>query len=138
MKGFKTTIIIWAMLSIVTGVLDLIVGISAWQNIGMALSTEGFSDSILDSQVRFLGVVWIGYGVLLVISVLDLQRYTKILSGALFIVFVGGLARVVSIFQTGMPDSETGRGFVVFALVIELLLMPLLLLWQQRVMKNYP
>ena len=138
MKGFKIAIIIWALLPIITGVMDVIVGPSAWQGIGVGLSAQSFGDSVLDSQVRFLGTVWISYGALLLVCVKDLQKYANILRGALLVVFIGGIARVISVAQVGMPDTEAGPGFIVFALVIELAVMPALLLWQHKVMKSDP
>ena len=132
MKAFKTVVVIWALLPLLTGLMDIVVGPSAWRNIGVDLSDLGFEDSVLDSQIRFVGTVWFGYGILLLACLKDLQKYAAILQGAFFIVFIGGLARVLSILSVGMPGTSTGDGFIVFALVIELLAMPALMFWFYR------
>lgn len=133
MKAFKTAVFIWALLPLLTGLMDIIVGPSAWAGVGVMLSPAGFADQVLDSQVRFLGTLWFGYGVLLLCCIRQPQKYAAILRGALAIIFIGGIARLISIAQAGMPETESGRGFIVVALVIELILMPALLWWQHRV-----
>lgn len=132
MKAFKTTVVIWALLPLLTGLMDIVVGPSAWRNIGVDIGDSAFGDSVLDSQIRFVGTVWFGYGVLLLVCLKDLTKYAAILQGAFFIVFLGGLARVLSIISVGMPASSMGSGFIVFALVIELIIMPLLMFWFHR------
>jgi phosphosulfolactate synthase (CoM biosynthesis protein A) len=132
MKAFKTAVVVWALLPLITGLMDVIVGPSAWQGIGVGLSAAGFADSVLDSQVRFIGTIWFGYGVLLLVCLKDVEKYSAILQGAFLIVFLGGIGRVISVFQAGMPEANPGHGFIIFALVIELVIMPLLMLWQRR------
>lgn len=132
MKVFKVVIVIWALLPLLTGLMDIVVGPSAWRNIGVGLTDQAFADSVLDSQIRFVGTIWFAYGVLLLVCLKDLKRYGVILQGALFIVLLGGLARVLSIFNTGMPESSVGHGFVIFALAIELVLMSALIFWFRR------
>ena len=132
MKAFKTTVFVWALLPLLTGLMDIVVGPSAWQGIGVGLSEAGFADAVLDSQVRFLGTMWLGYGVLLLVCLRNIHKYAGILQGAFLFVFLGGIGRVISIVQAGMPAANPGYGFIIFALVIELVLMPLLMLWCYR------
>lgn len=135
MRVFKISVVIWALLPLLTGLMDIIVGPSAWKNIGVDLGPTEFSDSVLDSQIRFVGTVWFGYGVLLLICLKNLEKYASILQGAFLIVFLGGLARLLSILFVGMPESSTGTGFIIFALVIELVLMPFLMIWLRKLMR---
>ena len=65
MKGFRIAIVVFALLPIATGLADIVIGTSAWKGIGVGISEEGFKDSVLDSQIRFLATIWLGYGVLL-------------------------------------------------------------------------
>lgn len=132
MKAFRITVLIWALLPLVTGLVDVLVGPSAWQGIGANLSERDFVDPVLDSQVRFVGLIWFGYGALLCFCLQDLQKYARLLRAALMLVFMGGIARLLSVFLVGMPDSGAGQGFIIFALVIELVLMPALLWWQSK------
>jgi len=136
MKAFKIAVIVFAFIPFLTGIGDVILGVAVWEGIGVNLSEAGFVDSVLDSQVRFMATIWFGYGLLLCICLRNLEKYKNILSGALMFTILGGIARVISITQVGMPESETGSGFIIFALVIEFLAVPLLMLWQHRLMKT--
>ena len=136
MKAFKIAVIVFAFIPFLTGIGDVILGVAVWEGIGVNLSEAGFVDSVLDSQVRFMATIWFGYGLLLCICLRNLEKYKIILSGALMFTILGGIARVISITQVGMPESETGSGFIIFALVIEFLAVPLLMLWQHRLMKT--
>ncbi len=133
MEAFKKAILAWALVPLFTGCMAILVGPPFWRLVGMQLSAPGFSDPILDSQVRFLGTIWLGYGVLLCACARDLERYSGVLRGALFLVFLGGIARLASIAVVGIPDTAPGVLIIVTVLVAELLLMPALLWWQHRV-----
>lgn len=135
MKGFKIAVYMLALLPIVTGLMDILVGVSAWQTIGVALTETGFGDSVLDNQVRFLGVVWVSFGCLIIICLSDIDKYKNLLRGTFLVVFIGGIARLYSLFNVGLPESAIGQNFIVFALTIELVLMPFLLYWQSKVIK---
>jgi hypothetical protein len=135
MKSFKNAILVWALIPLFTGVMAILLGPSFWQNAGLELSAAGISDPMLDSQVRFLGTIWFGYGVLLCVCVSDLEKYANLLRGALFLVFLAGIARLVSVAQVGMPDSSAGSLTITAVLVAELVLMPVLIWWQYRVVR---
>lgn len=132
MDSFRLVVRGFAMLALVTGAADVAIGLSGQQMIGAALS-EGYTDPLLNSQVRYLGSIWFGFGALLWYCLNDVKRHAAILGGAFLIVFLGGLGRIASLAQFGFPPSESGTGFVVFAIAIEILGMPLLLLWLRRV-----
>ena len=138
MKAFKNAIVVWALIPLFTGAMAILLGPSFWQNAGLELSPAGISDPLLDSQVRFLGTIWFGYGVLLCVCVRDLQKYANLLRGALFLVFLAGIARLVSVAQVGVPDSSAGLLIITAVLIAELVLMPLLIWWQYRVIPKEP
>ncbi|MDF1693153.1 MAG: DUF4345 domain-containing protein [Zhongshania sp.] len=129
MKFFKFVVAIWALLPLLTGLMDILVGPSAWRGIGLGINDLALADSVLDSQIRFVGTIWFAYGVLLLVCLKDVKKYATILNGALFVVFLGGIARVLSIFMVGFPASSVGSGFIIIALLIELFLMPGLMFW---------
>lgn len=136
MKAFKISVFVFALIPLLTGIGDVLLGVSVWKGLGVSLTDAGFLDSVLDSQVRFMATIWFGYGVLLCVCLRDLDRYANILRGALAFAFIGGIARVISIVQVGMPESEIGRTFIIFALVIEFVAIPLLIIWQHRLMAD--
>lgn len=138
MEAFKKAIIAWAVVPLFTGTMAILVGPAFWKLVGMELSAPGFSDPILDSQVRFLGTIWLGYGVLMCLCARDLQNYAGLLRGALLLVFLGGIARLLSIAVVGIPGNTPGVLIITTVLIAELLLMPALLWWQHRVMQLQP
>jgi hypothetical protein len=86
---------------------------------------------IQDSHTRFLGGVWAGVGVLLLISPLNLRAFQPVLNAVFAIIFVGGLAR----FSMMRPDIVFGAD-IIGSLAAELLLMPLLFVWLSRAIKQ--
>lgn len=133
MTAFRWAVRALALIALLTGAGDVIVGLSGQQMIGAALE-EGYGDPLLNSQIRYLGAVWFGFGLLLWYCLGDLPRHATLLRGALLIVFLGGLGRVASVVQFGFPPSEFGRSFVIGATAIEIVGMPLLLLWMGRLL----
>jgi len=133
MRAFKAALYLLAVIPLLTGALDLVVGLRVQALIGAQLSPEGFRDPLLNSQIRFFGAIWFGFGVLLVVCLSDINRYSSLLRGSLAIVFLGGLGRVASLFQFGFPTGTQGVAFVVAATAIEIIGMPLMLWWHSHV-----
>lgn len=133
MTAFRAVVRALAILALVTGSIDVLLGLGAQATIGAALE-EGYGDPLLNSQIRYLGAVWFGFGALLWHCLGDLPKNATILRGALWIVFLGGLGRVASVLQFGFPASELGRHFVIGATAIEIIGMPLLLVWMARLL----
>lgn len=131
MNAFRWVLRALALIALFTGAADVLVGLSGQQLIGAALA-EGYADPLLNSQIRYLGAIWFGFGLLVWVCAADPARYAGILSGCLWIVMLGGLGRVASVSQFGFPPSRGGTAFVILAIAIEVLGMPLLLLWQRR------
>jgi hypothetical protein len=137
MTAFRITIRALAILALVTGSIDVLLGLAAQATLGAALE-EGYGDPLLNSQIRYLGAVWLGFGALLWHCLSDLPKYRSVLRGALLIVFLGGLGRVASVMQFGFPPSDLGRNFVIGATAIEIIGMPLLLVWMSRLLPRTP
>lgn len=131
MSGFVFVVRALSVLALVTGAVDVLVGLSGQELIGAAL-VEGYRDPLLNSQLRYLGAIWFGFGALLWRSVRHIGRNEDVLRGAFVIVFLGGLGRIASVLQFGFPPSTGGTVFVIVAIAIEILGMPLLLLWLRR------
>ena len=81
-----------------------------------------------DSHVRFLGGLWLGVGLLFLVSVFDLPRFRPLLNLAFALIFIGGLMR----FTMMRPDILFGPD-IAGSLAAELVGMPLLYLWLSRV-----
>ena len=110
--------------------LHLVLGLKSDVLLGALVPESVLHDPVLDSQNRFYGTSFSLYGVLLLISAGNLEKYVTVLRGTLWCFFAAGLARLVSIFMYGAPSTA-----VVSLLLSELLLPPLILWWLQHTLK---
>jgi Domain of unknown function (DUF4345) len=127
-KALQIVLAILALIPILTGGLDLILGAQALNIAGGALPSEVVQNVVLDSQTRFLGGIWFGIGIILYWVILSVDKRTvlfRLLTGG---IFLGGMGRLFSAFLVGLPPAE-----FIAATVLELIGMPLLVLWQSRV-----
>ena len=125
MKFVKITTVLLSLIALLTGAMDVIVGVAGQANIGVGAAAAAPFDPVLDSQVRFLGAVWLGLGAIQLICLGDLRRYGAILQLCFAVVVLGGIGRALSLLQVGLPASGIGPAFIAIALGIELVLVPL-------------
>lgn len=125
MKFVKATTVLLSLIALLTGAMDVIVGVAGQANIGVGAAAAAPFDPVLDSQVRFLGAVWLGLGAIQLVCLGDLKRYGAILQLCFAIVVLGGIGRALSLLQVGQPANGVGPAFIVVALAIELVLVPL-------------
>jgi hypothetical protein len=93
----------------------------------------GFStDATLDSHFRYLSGLLLGIGLIFWSMIPTIERRGLLVRALTLIVFIGGLGRAVSLLQAGEPD--TGMRW---ALLMELVVTPLLCLWQWRVERQF-
>ncbi len=76
-----------------------------------------------DSELRFYCVFWIAYGFLAIAVARNLRSHSNWLPVLMGLLFVGGLGRVLSMLQLGLPHPL----FVLLA-VIEITLPPIVLI----------
>jgi hypothetical protein len=86
----------------------------------------------LDSHFRYLSGLLLGIGIVFLASIPRIETRTVIFRTLGAVIVVGGLARLLSLVESGVP----GRGHQ-FGLVMELIVVPLIVLWQGRVAKLY-
>src|SRR4051812_30942306 len=107
--------LLWAAGVLITaiGVLHIALGIDS-------VPGEGMAGATVDSRERFYGAIFLGYGLAWIWT----ARRTPIPASAVRwlagILFLGGLARLVSLADVGRP-----HGFQVVLTVIELVVPPL-------------
>lgn len=121
----KFVTLVLSVIAVLTGAMDVLSGIAGQANIGVGPATVPPYDPVLDSQVRFLGAVWLGFGVIQAAAWRDIVRHGAILQVCYFAIVLGGIARVLSLCLTGIPTGSVGRIFIVVALIIELVFVPL-------------
>ena len=86
----------------------------------------------LDSHFRYLSGLLLGIGIAFVAAIPTIERRGRIFRTLGFVILIGGLARLVSLLQAGMP----GPGHQ-FGLAMELIVVPLIVLWQARIERLY-
>ena len=82
---------------------------------------------IQDNHTRFLGGVWTGVGILLLVSAISPKKFQPILNFVFAIIFLGGLARLTAM----RPEIVFGPD-IHGSLVAELILMPVLFVWVRQ------
>ncbi len=126
MNGFTALVRIAASICIGVGLLHGLFGIGTARWLGADASGTTLVHALLDSQDRFYGASFIGYGALLLLYLRDRARYAPVLTIIAAAVCLGGLARLLSIAVVGAPPLP-----VMCLNALELVLPPLLLAWQR-------
>jgi hypothetical protein len=120
-----------AAVPVLVGVAHVVLGPASDVSLGAQLPPAALADAVLDSQNRFYGMTFVGYGVLVLLSLRDLNRYADVFRVVLVFIALGGVARLISIAQRGLPPPT------VLALTgVELIGVPLVLWWHARVLQR--
>jgi len=127
MKLFTIVIYIFAAIALLTGASDLIQGLASQKAFGATMPTEGLA--IVDNVFRFFSGLWFGVGILFILFVRDLDRYKPAMIVLLSMVVLGGIGRIISIIQYGIPDNTSATGLVLVGLLAEVVVSPILLWW---------
>lgn len=83
-----------------------------------------------DSHFRYLSGLLLGIGLLFWSAIPRIERRTGLIRTLTLIVVAGGAARLLSLIVAGVPSAG-----MIFGLVMELAVTPLLCFWQGRVAK---
>jgi hypothetical protein len=85
----------------------------------------------LDSHYRYLSGLLLGIGLVFLFSIPRIERHRTIFLTLGAVILVGGLARLWSLVELGAPS----RGHQ-FGLAMELIVVPLIVLWQGRIARR--
>lgn len=83
---------------------------------------------VLDSNIRFYGGFWLGAGVAIFWMLRSIERQTVLFRALWGMIFLGGLGRVASIVDAGLPPAP-----FLGVLALELVGAPVFVLWQRSV-----
>ena len=92
------------------------------------LGLEGSAPADLDSHLRFLSGFFLAAGLAYWSCIRDIERKTERFRLLALLTVAGGLARAYSISRAGWPSAGHVAG-----LGLELLVVPLLVIWQARI-----
>lgn len=98
---------------------------------GHALTGDAVSISA-DSHFRFLSGLLLGIGLGFWSTVPGIEAKTGRFRLLALLVFIGGLARLTGLALTGLPSL-----FMIGGLALELVVTPILCLWQTRIANRY-
>jgi hypothetical protein len=98
---------------------------------GPALTGDTVSVSA-DSHFRFLSALLLAIGVVFLSTVPGIEEKTGRFRLLTLLVFIGGLGRLLGLLLTGVPSL-----YMLSGLALELVITPILALWQTRVANAY-
>jgi len=120
-RALQVVLVVLAVIPIGTGLMDMLFGAGT-------LPSEQDLNPDLQSNYRFFATIWLGLGLMILWIVPRVETAVLPLRAVTGIVFLGGLARVLSIVVSGAPHPM----FVAFT-ILELVAPPILVLWQNKV-----
>lgn len=82
----------------------------------------------MDSEDRFFGTLFVGFGAALAWSSRDPVARAGVFKSLLLVFFLGGVARLISVAMVGLPN-----GLFIFLGVVELVLPPALWAWHRSI-----
>ncbi|WP_419815039.1 DUF4345 domain-containing protein [Glacieibacterium sp.] len=103
--------------------------------LGMVRGTEAFggpSVAGVDSHFRYLSGIFFGIGIMAVSCIPRIERQTARFAWVVLFVVIGGLARLLGFF---VEDAPHGAHY--YAVFVELVITPLMGLWQRRVARRF-
>ncbi|MBA2653177.1 MAG: DUF4345 domain-containing protein [Tatlockia sp.] len=86
---------------------------------------QGIGGVDLDNHFRYLSGVLLGIGLAFLSSIPNIELHSKRFQLLTFVVVSGGLGRLLGFYLKGLPSSS-----MLFALMMELVITPLLCFWQ--------
>jgi hypothetical protein len=117
----QVAVALGCVVPLTTGAVGIMHGPEFLRGVGRDLPAD------LDSHFRYLSGLLLAIGLAFATCIPDIERKTGRFRLLAFLVFVGGLGRLQSLWSIGVP----GGGHV-FGLAMELGAVPLLVLWQAR------
>jgi hypothetical protein len=86
----------------------------------------------LDSHFRYLSGLLLGIGLVFLAAIPRIETKRPLFRALGAIVVIGGLARLFSLIEAGVPSAGHR-----FGLAMELIVVPLIVLWQGRIARRY-
>jgi hypothetical protein len=127
----KLILRLFGIVCIAAGLSHVLLGLQADNFLGAKLPLEVVSNASLDSQNRFYGAAFMLFGGAAWICADDLKLNARLFRAMMAIFFLGGLARLFSTINYGMPAT-----LVQVLALTELVIPPILLWWHSRLIRT--
>lgn len=128
MSALVIAIRIFCLVPFATGLADLVFYARVFEALGLTFPGTVMGDPALNSQIGFWGAIWFGMGLLLWKCTNDLERQQDWFYLLCGILFLSGVGRAVATIKFGFPPTP-----LTAAMAIELIGMPLAVLWHRAV-----
>lgn len=128
-RALQIAIAIAGFVPVGAGLAGILIGPS-FAGVG-APGARSLADVSLDSHFRYLSGLLLAIGLLFWSAIPAIERRGVLVRSLTLIVVVGGLGRTLSLFELGPPD-----GGMRFGLAMELIVTPLICLWQHGVARR--
>lgn len=130
---FQIFIAVLAFICFLPGGVATFGGINASSSLAggeLIFNADSMLRGFVDNQYRFGFGVFFTQGLALLFFLRNIERYSTLFRFSVLSLFIGGLGRATNILDYGIVHSE-----VVGPTVIELVLIPLLVIWHKRIVK---
>lgn len=84
--------------------------------------------ALLDSDLRFLGGVWLGLGITVLINIRQIEKHFELYRILWGMIFLGGIGRLLSMIIIGLPPIP----FIGFT-VLEIVGAPIFVYWHKKI-----
>lgn len=138
-RWFQIVLAVASLLPLVTGFTAAFFGINGQAAVfGYDKPITGDDPTLvfIDFAFRFASGLWFALVFQIWYLIPRFETETTWLRFIVLSIFVGGFARATSAMVFGIPDLPGARYFYVIAFVVELLLVPLLAVWQARLVRS--
>ena len=133
-RSFQLLILILAVICFVPGGASTFGGINASAMLGGAepvFKAESMLRGFTDNQYRFGFGVFLAQGFLLLYFLRNIEEHGTLFRFSALALFIGGIGRLTNIMEFGLVDEQ-----VLAPTIIEILFVPLLIIWHRRIIKN--
>jgi hypothetical protein len=125
-RPLQAVLTVGGVVVVATGIFGVVTGADG-------MPGDNVSSASVESELRFLYVFWIAYGVALIRIAPHAVTETRAVRALALILFIAGLARAFAWVDVGRPD-----GLFVALMIVELVVPPLLVVWQARLAAANP
>ena len=120
-QALQRVVAVVALVPVLSGLYGVLFGLNG-------MGGRGLVDISADSHFRYLSGLHLGIGILFWTCVPGIETKTTLFGILTLVVVLGGLGRLLGLALTGLPSLV-----MLAALAVELVVTPLLCLWQVRV-----
>ena len=117
----QAAVLLAGLVPVSAGAAGLFLGVAMFTGVDAA-------NADLDSHVRYLSGLLLGIGLIFWSRIPEIERRPRLFRGLAGIVVLGGIGRLLGVFLAGPPSLP-----MFLALAMELLVTPLLSVWQARI-----